>query len=123
MVNAVRGEVAIVLGDKEYVAALNFGATAAVEAAFGLDNFEQAVRFPGGISAVWLRKFITVVLGANGVDVNDPAVVSGLDRILMHEALLFMATLLERGGYTDKASPATEPEEAPLAAGNGGEPG
>jgi hypothetical protein len=42
MINEVRGERSITLGSKAYVVALTLGAQAALESAFGVENFEEA---------------------------------------------------------------------------------
>lgn len=84
MVNEVRGERVVTLGSKSYVVALTLGAQAALESAFGVENFEEAFSKIGRLepvegetdkarffpNAANLLKLWTTILEANGRDAS-----------------------------------------------------
>lgn len=85
MVNEVRGERNVTLGSKSYVVALTLGAQAALESAFGVENFEEAFSKIGRLepvegetdkarffpNAANLSKLWTAILEANGCDASS----------------------------------------------------
>ncbi len=74
MVNRIRGEVSIPLANRTVVVALTTSAAAALEEAFGIDDFVEALAHVvprGRVSARGTLKFIITVAEANGHALTD----------------------------------------------------
>lgn len=125
MINEVRGERAVTLGSKTYVVALTLGAQAALEKAFGVENFEEAftkigraekvegdsdkARFFPNASA--LLKLWTTIIEANGGDAGALA----REAVNPYDAATQAFDLLRSTRETWFGADAPAGENAPLA--------
>lgn len=125
MINEVRGERAVTLGSKTYVVALTLGVQAALEKAFGVENFEEAftkigraekvegdsdkARFFPNASA--LLKLWTTVIEANGGDAGALA----REAVNPYDAATQAFDLLRSTRETWFGADAPADENAPLA--------
>lgn len=121
MVNRVRGEAVLKLGDKQVSVALGLGALAQLEDAFGVENFEEALDF-SKLSAKRLHTFVRAVLQGNGIDPRDHA--DAIDRMSIPDFMSFLGDLMAASGLSERsAEAAPEGDAAPLAGKRAGKRG